>query len=292
MSNTWIGNIIITNEDGIYNDEGDKALDLLECDGSLLDEELYPLLIGKLPVPSYTYSNTSFSVSSEEATPLGMTWDGSYFYIAGQVGDTVYQYDSDGLYTGFSFSAGGGGNVELRGLGWDGSSLWAINVSDSTAYQYGTDGVPTGISFSVYSEVPSPYGICFDGTNLWVCDGGGSLKKMYEYTLTGTPTGNFISFSTEIDFPADIDWDGTHFLVSDWLGDIVHKYTSSGDYVGVVLDASNLETALRAVVVVGEDLWVMGSATTSAYKYSSAYKTPTMTSPDANTPYKIVADLT
>ena len=38
---------------------------------------------------SWQYTGTSFSVSSQEATPEGMTWDGTYFYVVGRSTDTI-----------------------------------------------------------------------------------------------------------------------------------------------------------------------------------------------------------
>lgn len=48
MSTTWIGNIVLSQEDGIYDDDGVKYLDLLECDGSEIDETVYPNLYAAL----------------------------------------------------------------------------------------------------------------------------------------------------------------------------------------------------------------------------------------------------
>lgn len=48
-------------------------------------------------ISTATYANKSFSVASQETTPLGITFkpDGTKMYIVGSITDTVYQYSTD-----------------------------------------------------------------------------------------------------------------------------------------------------------------------------------------------------
>lgn len=70
MSNSWIGNIILSQEDSIKTDSGEKVFDLLTCDGSVVDESLHPILaetVGYiLPTMASLDANTPYKIIADK----------------------------------------------------------------------------------------------------------------------------------------------------------------------------------------------------------------------------------
>ena len=117
-----------------------------------------------------TYDNISFSVTSQDASPHGMSFnsDGTKMFFTGTASDEVHQYS---LTNGFSMASG---NVTYD------------NISFSVTSQ---DTAPTGLTFSP------------DGTKMFVL--GQTNDAIYQYSLTngfsmasGNVTYDNISFDT------------------------------------------------------------------------------------------------
>ena len=168
-------------------------------------------------VSSASYSSISFSLSSQDATPIGGQFkpDGLKMYVLGATNDTIYQYSTGGSYvqnidlsTGnyfkhtptsnatFTFgnapASGSVAGFALEITGANGAAAWDIaNASYDNK------------SFSVSSQASSPTGVQItpDGTKVFVNnypDG-----KIHEYDLstafdisTATYSNNFIAVSS------------------------------------------------------------------------------------------------
>ena len=70
MSDNWIGNIIITNEDSVKDDDAVKFLDLLACDGSYYNTTTYSTLFSKtasITTPTMTSpdTNTAYKIIAD-----------------------------------------------------------------------------------------------------------------------------------------------------------------------------------------------------------------------------------
>ena len=115
-----------------------------------------------------SYDSVSFITSSQDATPLDLTFnsDGTKMYMIGSTTDTIYQY---GLST-----------------AWDLSTASYDNVS-----------------FSVASQETSPRDVFFkpDGTKFYIV--GDVNDTVYQYTSTSTSAATF-TYPSSVKFPSGI----------------------------------------------------------------------------------------
>ena len=116
---------------------------------------------------SFQYTGTNFSVASQDTSPSGITWDGTYLWVVGYGSDSAYKYNTSGTYQSVSFSIASQ-DSSPEDIAWDGTSFWVLGGNTDTVYKYNASGVYQNVSFSVASEESSPEGIAWDGTSLWV----------------------------------------------------------------------------------------------------------------------------
>jgi len=163
----------------------------------------YSLTTGfSLASGNVSYDNASFSVASQEGSPLGLAFnhDGTKMFVTGTASGAVYQYS---LTTGFSLASG---NVSYdnasfsvtsqesspSGLAFnhDGTKMLVIGRNANTVHQY---SLTTGFSlasgnvsydnasFSVASQETSSRALAFssDGTKMFVIGAGSSAVYQY-----------------------------------------------------------------------------------------------------------------
>lgn len=288
MSNgeDWIGTIVLTGEDAVYDSEGGMVLDLLECDGSGVDGGVYPILDNLLG-STFNYANFTFSTGIDYVGGLCVTEE--YLWAVSWYDKACYKYSQDGVYQNYSFSCDEAS--EPQGICWDGSNFWIVYYSDDMVRKYTSEGVYTGDNFSVSSQDNAPRGICWDGTYFWVC--GYSSDAVHKYTSEGDYTGFSFSVSSEDTNPTGICWDGTYFWVS-FLGDYIFKYTSEGVYTSEFLYVgSQLKDTNSITLINNGSMWLYGESG-EIYNYKYELLLPTLTTPDptGRTTYKIIADKT
>ncbi|KKL27457.1 hypothetical protein LCGC14_2384960, partial [marine sediment metagenome] len=119
---------------------------------------------------------SSFITGAEDTQPMGVTWDGSEFWVLGGGNKRVYKYWVGGVYAFFSFDVSGEGDSP-RGITWDGTHFWVVNAG--VVYQYNAGGVYTGINFIVGGEDIVMNGITWKSPNFWLT--GLVTKEAYEY---------------------------------------------------------------------------------------------------------------
>ena len=143
-----------------------------------------------------SYSNNSFSVSSQETQPAGIAFksDGTKMYIIGYTGDDVNEYN---LSTAWDVSTASYSQVFSVASQTtlpqdiyfkpDGTSFYVSGSATRTVYQYNLS-TAWDISTASYSNnsvaVSEREGLAFnsDGTAFYVV--GNSTDTVYEYTLT------------------------------------------------------------------------------------------------------------
>jgi hypothetical protein len=125
---------------------------------------------------------------------MGITWDGTYFYVIGSNTDEVYQYTSAGVYTGTHFDVGTE-DTHPTGINWDGTHFWVVGKDTDKVYQYTSAGVYTDFFFSISAQDNNPSDIAFDGEYLWVL--GYQNQEVYQYTSAGVYTGTHFDVNTE-----------------------------------------------------------------------------------------------
>ena len=172
------------------------------------NEELYQYLNGEfkaigivvqfLNIADFSYDSVSFSVLSQDSTPLAFTMspDGTKMYISGAATDDIYQYT---LSTAFDLSTASYDSVNLAystnntGVAFksDGTKMYITGYSNddvrqytlSTAWDLSTASYDS-VSFSVSSQDTAPYDLTFstDGTKMYLI--GGQMKRIHQYSLS------------------------------------------------------------------------------------------------------------
>lgn len=186
--------------------------------------------------------------------PYGITLSGSDFYVADTFNHAIRKVTSAGVVTTIAGTAGTGGNTDGTGsaalfygpksLVSDGTNLYVNDTSNHTirkvviatgatttlAGYAGTSGATdaTGSSARFYA----PFGIAYDGTNLFVTDTGNqTIRKVTPAgvvtTLAGTAgTAGFTDAtgtSAKFTNPAGIVSDGTNLFVADSSNHTIRK---------------------------------------------------------------------
>ena len=164
-----------------------------------------------LAAGNVTYDNLNFSVSSQDGTPTGISFnsDGTKMFVIGGTNDSIYQYS---LTNGFSMAAG---NVTYDNL-----------------------------SFSVSSQETEPYSTAFnsDGTKMFVV--GANSDRVYQYSLTngfslaaGNVTYDNLSFELAVTgqgaasgFDIEFDPSGTKMFVISFEGDRIYQYSLTNGF--------------------------------------------------------------
>jgi hypothetical protein len=105
-------------------------------------------------------------------SPLRLCWDGINMWAATASGTLVRINAASGTVTPYSIAPSG---TLLESICFDGAWLWVGDRVNSQVYQVNP---ATGTVLNTFS-VPSPYAICFDGSNVWVATGNqGLLTKI------------------------------------------------------------------------------------------------------------------
>ena len=205
-----------------------------------------------------SYDSVSFSVSSQDASPIGLTLsnNGTKMYVVGNSSDSIYQYT-------------------------------LTTVFDLSTASYDS------VSFSVSSQDASPIDIAFnnDGTKMYMV--GIGSDSVHQYTLTtafdlSTASYDSVSFSvaSQDTQPYNIVFNnnGTKMYVVGISSDSVHQYAlstafdlSTASYDSVSFSVSSQDTAPYGMVFnnEGTKMYVVGNSDT-IYQYSTALTTNTL----------------
>lgn len=209
---------------------------------------------------SYT---ATFSVSSQEATPYGVSFktDGLKMYIVGVTNDNIYEYNlstawdiSSASYSqSFSLSSQ---DTAPSGIFFkpDGTELYVSGLTGDSVYQYDlstawdVSSLSFSQSFSVASQEASPQGLFLnsDGNKLYVAGTSSAAVNQYDVGLEGfTTSETWNSATTNNEFAAlaealgataanqmdkaqiDAVTDGSHFTLGDTLDLAIVPYLAS-----------------------------------------------------------------
>tara|TARA_B110000211_G_scaffold210201_1_gene248140 strand:+ start:354 stop:1334 length:981 start_codon:yes stop_codon:yes gene_type:complete len=120
--------------------------------GNQIVSTVYPNATGVSAIGTST--GTTWTSASEVTTPVGITWNGSNFYVGDSSSNIVYEYTAAGTYTGTSFNTSGQ-ITQLGAISWDDSSSKFI-ISDNPvgnvdhfSYWYTAAGAYTGTSVAM-----------------------------------------------------------------------------------------------------------------------------------------------
>jgi hypothetical protein len=194
---------------------------------------------------SLQYTGTEFIVAQDNNI-TGIAWDGTHFWAVGRGNDSVYKYNSSGVYQNVSFNVSSQMSNPVDIVSRD-TFLHVIesNGSNSKTYQYGNN-VYQNTNFSVASQDIYPQGIAWDGTYFWVI--GQETSKVYKYNSSGVYQNvNFSVLGTD-QYQIGITYDGTNLWTLSANTHKMYKYNTSGVYQNVAIDISYSGTSPTGLV--------------------------------------------
>lgn len=148
-----------------------------------------------------TYANKSLSVTTQEASPCGLSFsaDGTRAYVVGTGNDTIYQYvlPTPWDLTGGYFETGKTLSVTSQDIyphslsfSTDGSKVYISGINSDSVYQYNLS-TPWDVSTGTYAnksllvvlldDFPIGTAFSYDGTKLYVV--GDTSNKVFQYNL-------------------------------------------------------------------------------------------------------------
>jgi DNA-binding beta-propeller fold protein YncE len=246
-----------------FKSDGTKAYVL-----ELLDDRIYEY---NLPRPwdlYYVEPTGNIYNIFEENTPTMFFFrsDGNKLYIAGDVQDTIYEYNlgtpwniSTITYANKSFSIASQ-DTQPRGLYIrpDGLKAYMIGLNTKRIYEYDLS-VAWDISTATYStrnisvstHEDLPQGVFFKSDGNKVFFVGSEKNKVYEYRLTTSWNistaiyeGNYFSLSSEDNFITDLHFkpDGEYFYAIGNQNDKIYQYELKDEWTVKTIDESSVTT--------------------------------------------------
>jgi sugar lactone lactonase YvrE len=198
-----------------------------------------------------SYDSVSFSVASQDGTPLAIEFnnDGTKMYIVGYDNRVIFQYSlstafdlSTASYASISFNPSSQDTIPAEVLfNSNGTKMYILGAANDTIYQYSLStayNVSTAsydsVSFSVTSQDNSPQGMVFnnDGTKLFYS--GITNDTIYQYSLStafdlSTISYDSVSFSvaSQDSNPIGITFnnDGTKLYVDGFVTRSIYQYS-------------------------------------------------------------------
>lgn len=174
-------------------------------------------------------------------------------------------------YTGTNFTLAPSGTIP-EGIAWDSvnNKFWVVDRGAQTVSRYKPDGSYDSFNFSVSAQDTSPFGITFDGSDLWIT--GLANKSAYKYTTGGSfVVGSDFNIGVQDSTPYGIAWDGTHLRVVGGQNKKIYRYTAAGSYTGtgddIDIDHATIVSP-QGLVFHENHLWVTDTQNDGAYQYN------------------------
>jgi len=188
-----------------------------------------------------SYSGTSFSVNSQDATPEGIVFnsDGTKMYMVGNTNDTVYQYSTSATTYSTTFDCENA-NVFETELDVNTTVVFSNPPASGTPvvtyYDIGNASYDS-VDFSVATQETAPVAVEFssDGTAMYV-SGGVNPENVFQYTLstawdlsTASYASKSFNYSSQETTGTGLAFktDGTVMYVVGSANDTVYQYTLS-----------------------------------------------------------------
>ena len=231
------------------------------------------------------YSGFNFSAAGQISTTTSIpdvTFDGTNFYVSTETTDRIYQYDTAGVYTGFSFSVSAQ-NGFPRGVTNNATNIYMTGGTGNRVWKYDATGTYTGFNFAA-NVAGSGYGLSANSTHIFTNTSGqvnrftlaGGLVNSFgvssirdtaaddsnvytlntgtrtvtEYTLAGAATGFTFSTATQSNIPYGISKYQNKFHVIDRTSRTVYEYETDLT-VGDPVARTDTDTSQALFVRVG-----------------------------------------
>ena len=154
--------------------------------------------------------------------PLGMTFDGTYFWHSDYATDRIYRLDRTDLHAVYSFPSP---RLDPADLAWDGNYLWAailpsgpiIKIHPKTGAEVGSIPAP--------GKNPRPFGLTYANGYLYVGDDG--TNRIFKVNPnTGAVVDSWPAPGT---YPAGLAFDGRYLWVSDFSSERIYRMDIAND---------------------------------------------------------------
>jgi hypothetical protein len=267
-----VGDILLTPHTKVLDAKGRNKFDLLLCDGSEIDEDVYPLLTAKLPLSG------SLSLDTNTLIYTMSTHDTENAYVCSSNSKQDLFNPEDGTLIS-SNSINMSSFTQL-----DDSTLVGLDAGNTSVFVTCNSDFTNISSFARDSE--GAYSICrvHDSTDYLIASAN---TGVFRYTNTGTNLGSVYngSYRDLAKIPAGyvLTEEGGNtvtFIDKDFLFISSFEHTGSPvvthspDGLGYAISTFNTSPSMPTLTLTDT-----GSAST-----------PNLTSPDARVPYKIVGD--
>jgi hypothetical protein len=181
---------------------------------------------------------TGVAEYSAPGNPEAMVFDGTNIWVATLLDNGTVEFDAATGTTSRLYAFGG------FALAFDGANVWATDADDTVTKVLASTGATVG----VYTVGHSPVSIVFDGTNIWVANGGdSSVTKLL--AATGATLGTYSAGGT----PSTLAFDGADIWVTMANGTTVKKIAPS---TGAVTATYTTGNSPEGMAFDGVHMWV------------------------------------
>ena len=283
----------------VFNNDGTKMYISGRLSGSIYQYTLSTAF----DLSTVSYANKSFSVSSQQLYPTGVTFntDGTRMFVIGNATNLAYQYTlstafdvSTASYANKSFMFGSQeGNGNGLAFNTDGTKMFIIGTTGDAAFQYGlstafdlSTASYSGNSFSVNSQEMLPHSLAFnnDGSKMYVV--GKMQDKVFEYEMGGAFSLKTVEYSGDSFSVASqetslvslaFNADGSKMYVTGSASDAVYQYSlstgfdvSTASYDSVSFSVSSQDSQVNGLAFNndGTKMYIVGHVSDTVYQYT------------------------
>ena len=197
----------------------------------------------------YTEVFTDYTVPEEVSVGFTPDESNALGYIPGDPDLDEYLYVYPGDETRDIVAKIGEGLGLTWSLAWDGDHLWTSTLWGAI---YELDPTTGQVLSTLTAPGPQPWGMTFDGTNLWVVD----FAEKRISKLDPTTGAELASFPTPdpVGGAKGVTWDGTHLNVMGWTSPTIYRMTTDGELTGTI----ELPEGGGGIAWDGTHFWVPG----------------------------------
>ena len=217
-------------------------------------------------------------LTAGNASPIGIWSDGATIWVADDIDDKIYAYNTDGTRdSNKDFDTlDAAGNNTPRGIWSDGETMWVADIDDETIYAYRMSDKARDDDKDFDTLDPAgndnPNGIWSDGETMWVADF--TDNKIYAYNTDGTRDSDkdFDTLAAGNTRPRGIWSDGETMWVADSSDGKIYAYRVSDrardgdrDFDTLIAAGNNAPLGIWSD---GETMWVADITHDKVYSYN------------------------
>lgn len=184
------------------------------------------ITLALLMLAATTFATPGDTVRSIPLTthhPQGLTFDGTYLWLADHLTDYLYQIDPANGEVHDSIPTPG---YHTRGLTFDGTWLWCVDPEEEAIFAINPRN--RIVERTIWCPASQPNGLAFEDSLLWIADD--ATNELHQINPLDGTTINSLKAPTS--YPVGLTFDGTYLWVSDRYRDkIFMVHPSTGDVI-------------------------------------------------------------